>query len=79
MDAPASGLLINMDDGGTLTNICVIDSARVHHTKALTPTEVFQISSASAPTRPPWTSTSTNGALYELTEHSMKRVLKENN
>ena len=30
------GLLINIDNGGTLTDICVIDGAKVHHTKTIT-------------------------------------------
>ncbi len=31
-----SGLLINIDNGGTLTDICVIDGDRVHRTKTIT-------------------------------------------
>ncbi len=36
--APVSstGLLINIDNGGTLTDLCVIDGSRVHRTKTLT-------------------------------------------
>lgn len=34
--APSAGLLINIDNGGTLTDFCVIDGARVHRTKSLT-------------------------------------------
>ncbi|MCX7169296.1 MAG: hypothetical protein NTY41_03135 [Proteobacteria bacterium] len=30
------GMLINIDNGGTLTDICVIDGERVLHTKTLT-------------------------------------------
>ncbi len=32
----AEGLLINVDNGGTLTDVCVIDGERVHRTKTLT-------------------------------------------
>jgi len=32
----ASGLLINIDNGGTLTDFCVIDGANVHRTKSVT-------------------------------------------
>lgn len=34
--ATAAGMLINIDNGGTLTDICVIDGDRVHRTKTLT-------------------------------------------
>lgn len=34
--APSAGLLINIDNGGTLTDFCVIDGATVHRTKSLT-------------------------------------------
>ncbi len=34
--AAESGLLINIDNGGTLTDICVIDGDRVHRTKTIT-------------------------------------------
>ncbi|MFT4102786.1 MAG: hydantoinase/oxoprolinase family protein [Burkholderiaceae bacterium] len=34
--ADARGRLINIDNGGTLTDICVIDGERVHRTKTLT-------------------------------------------
>lgn len=34
--SPASGKLINIDNGGTLTDICVIDGARVYRTKTIT-------------------------------------------
>ena len=33
---PAGGKLINIDNGGTLTDVCVIDGERVHSTKTLT-------------------------------------------
>src|SRR5271163_4098147 len=32
----AGGLLINIDNGGTLTDFCVIDGAKVHRTKSVT-------------------------------------------
>ena len=34
--SPTGGKLINIDNGGTLTDICVIDGARVYRTKTLT-------------------------------------------
>lgn len=34
--APSGSLLINIDNGGTLTDFCVIDGDRVHRTKSLT-------------------------------------------
>ncbi len=34
--ASSDGLLINIDNGGTLTDICVIDGDRVHRTKTIT-------------------------------------------
>jgi N-methylhydantoinase A/oxoprolinase/acetone carboxylase beta subunit len=34
--SPESGKLINIDNGGTLTDICVIDGARVYRTKTIT-------------------------------------------
>jgi N-methylhydantoinase A len=34
--APSSGMLINIDNGGTLTDICVIAGAQVYRTKTLT-------------------------------------------
>jgi N-methylhydantoinase A/oxoprolinase/acetone carboxylase beta subunit len=33
---PAAGKLINIDNGGTLTDICVIDGARIYRTKTVT-------------------------------------------
>jgi N-methylhydantoinase A/oxoprolinase/acetone carboxylase beta subunit len=30
------GKLVNIDNGGTLTDICVVDGVRVHYTKTLT-------------------------------------------